>query len=132
MGRLHPHADGCVLIGTTGNPTMYAQEWLARTPISQAEQRRTSDTLRTNGSGGSRDLVSNERLYAESAGLPAPQSRRGGRQHQTSNATEQDTTSPKFQARCRVGRPAIVRTYCSKRRSPRIAAATMAVMSPRK
>jgi hypothetical protein len=74
----------------------------------------------------------NERLYAESAGLPAPQSRRGGRQHQTSNATEQDTTSPKFQARCRVGRPAIVRTYCSKRRSPRIAAATMAVMSPRK
>lgn len=33
MGRLEPHPDGCVLIGTTSNPTMYAQEWLATVPF---------------------------------------------------------------------------------------------------
>jgi predicted DNA-binding transcriptional regulator YafY len=29
MGRLEMSDDGCVLIGSTSNPTMYAQEWLA-------------------------------------------------------------------------------------------------------
>ncbi|MEV7074336.1 WYL domain-containing protein [Streptomyces sp. NPDC093990] len=33
MGRLEPAGDGCVLIGTTRNPTMYAQEWLAQLPL---------------------------------------------------------------------------------------------------
>lgn len=33
MGRLEPHPDGCVLVGTTSNPTMYAQEWLATVPF---------------------------------------------------------------------------------------------------
>ena len=33
MGRLEPLADGCVLVGSTRNPTMYAREWLARMPI---------------------------------------------------------------------------------------------------
>ena len=33
MGRLHAHEGGCVLIGSTSNPTMYAQEWLARVPF---------------------------------------------------------------------------------------------------
>jgi predicted DNA-binding transcriptional regulator YafY len=34
MGRLEAHASGCVLTGTTSNPAMYAQEWLARIPFS--------------------------------------------------------------------------------------------------
>lgn len=29
MGRLEPLGDGCVLLGSTNNPEMYAQEWLA-------------------------------------------------------------------------------------------------------
>ena len=33
MGRLEASDDGCVLVGTTRNPTMYAQEWLANVPI---------------------------------------------------------------------------------------------------
>jgi predicted DNA-binding transcriptional regulator YafY len=33
MGRLEASGDGCVLVGTTRNPTMYAQEWLANVPI---------------------------------------------------------------------------------------------------
>jgi predicted DNA-binding transcriptional regulator YafY len=35
MGRLSPVGDGarCVLAGTTGNPAMYAGEWLAAIPI---------------------------------------------------------------------------------------------------
>jgi predicted DNA-binding transcriptional regulator YafY len=33
MGRLEPSGDGCVLVGSTNNPTMYAQEWLARLPF---------------------------------------------------------------------------------------------------
>jgi predicted DNA-binding transcriptional regulator YafY len=35
MGRLHAAGDGerCVLAGTTGNPAMYAGEWLAAIPI---------------------------------------------------------------------------------------------------
>ena len=33
MGRLHPVGSGCVLEGTTSNPSMYAQEWLARVPL---------------------------------------------------------------------------------------------------
>ncbi len=33
MGRLEPSGDGCVLVGSTRNPAMYAQEWLARLPL---------------------------------------------------------------------------------------------------
>lgn len=33
MGRLEPSRDGCVLVGSTGNPAMYAQEWLASVPF---------------------------------------------------------------------------------------------------
>ncbi|MDI1465227.1 WYL domain-containing protein [Catellatospora sp. KI3] len=33
MGRLEPTATGCVLIGSTNNPEMYAQEWLATVPF---------------------------------------------------------------------------------------------------
>jgi predicted DNA-binding transcriptional regulator YafY len=33
MGRLTPSGDGCVLVGTTSNPAMYAQEWLATVPF---------------------------------------------------------------------------------------------------
>jgi predicted DNA-binding transcriptional regulator YafY len=33
MGRLEPSGDACVLVGSTSNPAMYAQEWLARVPF---------------------------------------------------------------------------------------------------
>ncbi|EST21259.1 ArsR family transcriptional regulator [Streptomycetaceae bacterium MP113-05] len=33
MGRLEPSADGCVLVGSTRNPAMYAQEWLSTVPF---------------------------------------------------------------------------------------------------
>lgn len=33
MGRLEPWGDGCVLLGSTSNPAMYAQEWLATVPF---------------------------------------------------------------------------------------------------
>ncbi|NEA97945.1 WYL domain-containing protein [Streptomyces sp. SID13726] len=33
MGRLEPSGEGCVLVGSTRNPAMYAQEWLARLPF---------------------------------------------------------------------------------------------------
>jgi predicted DNA-binding transcriptional regulator YafY len=33
MGRLEPSGDGCVLVGSTNNPAMYAQEWLASVPF---------------------------------------------------------------------------------------------------
>jgi predicted DNA-binding transcriptional regulator YafY len=33
MGRLEPSGEGCVLVGTTSNPAMYAQEWLASVPF---------------------------------------------------------------------------------------------------
>jgi predicted DNA-binding transcriptional regulator YafY len=33
MGRLEPSEDRCILAGSTSNPTMYAQEWLARMPF---------------------------------------------------------------------------------------------------
>jgi predicted DNA-binding transcriptional regulator YafY len=33
MGRLEACGEGCVLIGTTRNPTMYASEWLAALPF---------------------------------------------------------------------------------------------------
>ncbi|GGL16028.1 helix-turn-helix transcriptional regulator [Planomonospora parontospora] len=33
MGRLEPSGDGCVLIGSTSNPAMYAQEWLPNVPF---------------------------------------------------------------------------------------------------
>jgi predicted DNA-binding transcriptional regulator YafY len=33
MGRLEPSGSGCVLIGSTSNPAMYAQEWLAGVPF---------------------------------------------------------------------------------------------------
>lgn len=33
MGRLEPDGDRCVLVGSTRNPAMYAQEWLAVVPF---------------------------------------------------------------------------------------------------
>jgi predicted DNA-binding transcriptional regulator YafY len=33
MGRLEAHASGCVLVGSTRNPDMYAREWLAAMPF---------------------------------------------------------------------------------------------------
>jgi predicted DNA-binding transcriptional regulator YafY len=33
MGRLAPSGDGCVLVGSTSNPDMYAQEWLPTVPF---------------------------------------------------------------------------------------------------
>lgn len=33
MGRLETHPSGCVLVGSTSNPAMYAQEWLAAMPF---------------------------------------------------------------------------------------------------
>ncbi len=33
MGRLEPLGNGCVLVGSTNNPSMYAQEWLATVPF---------------------------------------------------------------------------------------------------
>lgn len=33
MGRLEASGDGCALVGSTSNPTMYAQEWLANVPL---------------------------------------------------------------------------------------------------
>lgn len=33
MGRLEASAAGCVLVGSTTNPAMYAQEWLATVPF---------------------------------------------------------------------------------------------------
>ncbi|MFF4154117.1 helix-turn-helix transcriptional regulator [Streptomyces sp. NPDC001651] len=33
MGRLEPLGDGSVLVGSTRNPAMYAQEWLAVLPV---------------------------------------------------------------------------------------------------
>ncbi len=33
MGRLEPAGEGCVLVGTTSDPAMYAQEWLPRVPF---------------------------------------------------------------------------------------------------
>src|SRR6202522_2790123 len=33
MGRLEPASGGCVLVGSTGNPAMYAQEWLTTVPF---------------------------------------------------------------------------------------------------
>lgn len=33
MGRLEPAGEGCVLVGSTSNPTMYAQEWLPNVAV---------------------------------------------------------------------------------------------------
>jgi predicted DNA-binding transcriptional regulator YafY len=33
MGRLEPLGSGCVLIGSTSNPAMYAEEWLTVIPF---------------------------------------------------------------------------------------------------
>ncbi|WP_212842680.1 YafY family protein [Catellatospora sp. IY07-71] len=33
MGRLEEDGDGCVLVGSTSNPAMYAQEWLSTVPL---------------------------------------------------------------------------------------------------
>jgi predicted DNA-binding transcriptional regulator YafY len=33
MGRLEPAGAGCALVGSTSNPAMYAQDWLARVPL---------------------------------------------------------------------------------------------------
>jgi predicted DNA-binding transcriptional regulator YafY len=33
MGRLEPSGEGCLLVGSTNNPAMYANEWLASVPF---------------------------------------------------------------------------------------------------
>jgi predicted DNA-binding transcriptional regulator YafY len=33
MGRLEPTVEGCVLVGSTSNPAMYAREWLSGLPM---------------------------------------------------------------------------------------------------
>ena len=33
VGRLVPDGDGALLVGTTGNPRMYAGEWLAQVQL---------------------------------------------------------------------------------------------------
>lgn len=33
MGRLESNGDRCTLVGSTRNPAMYAQEWLATVPF---------------------------------------------------------------------------------------------------
>lgn len=33
LGRLEPSGDGCVLVGSTSDPAMYAQAWLASVPF---------------------------------------------------------------------------------------------------
>jgi hypothetical protein len=33
MGRLERASGGCVLVGSTSNPAMYAQEWLTTVPF---------------------------------------------------------------------------------------------------
>ncbi len=33
MGRLEPDGAGCALVGSTSNPSMYAQEWLTTVPL---------------------------------------------------------------------------------------------------
>lgn len=33
MGTLEPHDSGCLLVGSTSNPVMYAQEWLPTIPF---------------------------------------------------------------------------------------------------
>ncbi|MFE2440257.1 ArsR family transcriptional regulator, partial [Streptomyces sp. NPDC059409] len=33
MGRLEPLDDGCLLVGSTRNPDMYVQDWLAGMPF---------------------------------------------------------------------------------------------------
>ena len=33
MGRVERTPSGCLLVGSTNNPTMYAQEWLATIPF---------------------------------------------------------------------------------------------------
>ena len=33
MGRVRAHPSGCLLVGSTNNPTMYAEEWLATIPF---------------------------------------------------------------------------------------------------
>ncbi|HUB42891.1 MAG TPA: WYL domain-containing protein [Streptosporangiaceae bacterium] len=45
MGRLEAHGSGCLLVGSTSNPTMYAQEWLA--PVPFAFRVEGGDELRT-------------------------------------------------------------------------------------
>jgi predicted DNA-binding transcriptional regulator YafY len=45
MGRLEPSGEGCVLTGSTNNPAMYAQEWLAGVPF--AFRVEGGDELRT-------------------------------------------------------------------------------------
>jgi len=60
MGRLEPSGDGCVLVGSTSNPAMYAQEWLASVPFA----------FRVEGGQELRDAVATlaSRLAAASAG----------------------------------------------------------------
>jgi predicted DNA-binding transcriptional regulator YafY len=64
MGRLEPSGDGCVLVGSTRNPAMYAQEWLASVPFA----------FRVDGGPELRDAVAAvaSRFAAALAGQPPP------------------------------------------------------------
>jgi predicted DNA-binding transcriptional regulator YafY len=64
MGRLEPHPSGSVLTGSTSNPAMYAQEWLAAIPFG----------FRVEGGGELRAAVATlaSRCAAAVAGQPEP------------------------------------------------------------
>lgn len=68
MGRLEPHPSGCVLVGSTSNPAMYAQEWLAVMPFA----------FRVEGGDELRAAVAElaARCAAAVAGLPSARSAR--------------------------------------------------------
>ena len=107
MGRLRPAGDRCVLVGSTSNPTMYAQEWLASVPFAfrveggqelraavatlaarcvaaVADPARTGDTGRDakSASRSARSAGRDAKAAARSAGFagidPAPQSWNAG------------------------------------------------------
>jgi predicted DNA-binding transcriptional regulator YafY len=63
MGRLEPHQDGCLLTGTTSNPAMYAQEWLAALPF---------DFRIEGGAELQAAMTALAARCARAAGLPAP------------------------------------------------------------
>ena len=75
MGRLEPAGDGCVLVGSTSNPAMYAGEWLANVPHdfrvedgSRAARRRgpARRAVRRRGAGYFTDVMTTSCLGAPS------------------------------------------------------------------
>jgi predicted DNA-binding transcriptional regulator YafY len=75
MGRLAASGDGCVLVGSTSNPAMYAQEWLATVPFAfrvedGPELRAAIATVATRFAAA----LADERTTPESADLADPES----------------------------------------------------------